>query len=133
MFSIDSRAIPIYKWANPALRIVLIVWRVPSMIHPLRCESNARLPMFLCCRLDRINFFFFFFFCITISVIYFECSKSELDLEESSERLNELRSIFNESSKCQPSVNIFRIQKMLEAISTTSLVELFSKTAPFFK
>lgn len=61
---------PPYKRANPALRIVLIVWRVPSMIHPLRRESNARLSMFLRYRLSRINIlsFFFFFFRITISV-----------------------------------------------------------------
>lgn len=124
MFSIDSRAIPIYKWANPALRIVLIVWRVPSMIHPLRCESNARLPMFLRYRLDRINFFFFF--SITISVIYFEFKIGTGSRKILWKELMNCAASSMKVPKCQPSVNIFRIQKTLEAISTTLLAELFS-------
>lgn len=96
MFSIDSRAIPIYKWANPALRIVLIVWRVPSMIHPLRCESNARLPMFLRYRLDRINFFFFFH---NNFGHLFRIQNRNWISKNPLKRINELRSIFNESSK----------------------------------
>lgn len=128
MFSIDSRAVP--HISEPTLLFVLFSSSGVSLRWFIRCDANRTLvcPCFYVIAWAELIFFLFFFFFLHNNF----GRKSELDLEESSERLNELRSTFNESSKCRPSVNIFRIQKTLGAISATLLARTSLQDRTFF-
>lgn len=130
MFSIDSRAIPIYI-SEATLLFVLFSSSGVSLRWFIRHDANRTLvcPCFWTLSLgQRINFFLFLFFSHNSvqnrNWISKNPVKGLMNREASSMKVPNV----------SPSVNIFRIQETLEAISTTLLAEkLLSETAPFFK
>lgn len=111
--------------SEPTLLFVLFSSSGVSLRWFIRYDANRTLvcPCFYAIAWTEL---IFFFFSITISFIYFEFKIGTGSRKILWKELMNCAASSMKVPKCQPSVNIFRIQKTLEAISTTLLAELFS-------